>query len=55
MVTDRPCMQGEWGTTARESGVERERRREFVESHVFAFRSEFVVLRDSFKVCGFGT
>ena len=35
----------------RESEAERERRKVFVEDSVTAFRSEFVVLRDSFKVC----
>ena len=43
-------FQGQWGTTSREMDAEMERRRAFVENNVSAFRSEFIVLQESFKV-----
>ena len=43
--------QGHWGTTVRESETEMGRRRQFAEKSISTFRSEFVVLQDSFKVC----
>ena len=44
------CTQGRWGTDKRESEAEVRRRRQFAEKRISAFRSEFVVLQDSFKV-----
>ena len=43
-------VQGDWGTTDRESEAEEERKRHFVESNIVGFRSEFTVLQESFKV-----
>ena len=50
MTFDPSPLQGVWGTTAKESDAEFEKRRQFADKHVSAFRSEFVVLQDSFKV-----
>ena len=50
MTFDPSPLQGVWGITAKESDVEFEKRRQFVDKNVSAFRSEFVVLQDSFKV-----
>ena len=46
-------MQGQWGTTARENSYEDERRRMFAVKNMSTYRSEFLVLQESFKVCTF--